>query len=133
MVREFATHQCGSDSIPGPSIMWVEFVVGLILSLLRGFFSGFSRFPPPSPQTPTLLCQLQDCSKVDLSRFITSLLNVPDLKLKKKVGEKRSQRIREKRRTEYNEKNKEVKGSLSGGEKEWANESTAKRVLVHVK
>ena len=29
---------------PGPGAMWVEFV--LVLALLRGFFSGFSGFPP---------------------------------------------------------------------------------------
>ena len=49
MVRALASHQCGQGSIPGPST-----ISGLSLcwfsSVLRGFFSGFSGFPP-SPKT----------------------------------------------------------------------------------
>ena len=49
VVRALASHQCGPGSIPGP-----DAVSGLSLcwfsSLLRGFFSGFSGFPP-SPKT----------------------------------------------------------------------------------
>lgn len=42
-------------------------------------------------------------------------------KLKKKMEETRSERIRERRRIEYNEKNKEVKRSLRADKREWAN------------
>ena len=49
VVRALASHQCGPGSIPGP-----DAISGLSLcwfsSLLRGFFSGFSGFPP-SPKT----------------------------------------------------------------------------------
>jgi len=41
VVRALASHQCGPGSIPGPRV-----ICGLISSLLRGFFSGFSGFPP---------------------------------------------------------------------------------------
>ncbi|KAL9979214.1 hypothetical protein ACROYT_G016844 [Oculina patagonica] len=42
-------------------------------------------------------------------------------KLKKKMEEIRSERIRERRRIEYNEKNKEVKRSLRADKRKWAN------------
>ena len=62
--RALASHQCGPGSIPGP-----DAISGLSLclfsSLLRGFLSGFSGFPP-SPKTNIQLipagCKL--CSKV---------------------------------------------------------------------
>ena len=44
MLRTLASHQCGTGSIPGPGV-----ICGLSLlfsSSLRGFFSGFSGFPP---------------------------------------------------------------------------------------
>ena len=44
VVRALASHQCGSGSNPGPSIVWVSLL--LVLVLARGFFSGFSGFPP---------------------------------------------------------------------------------------
>ena len=44
VVRALASHQCGLGSTPGPSVIWVEFVVGS-QSLLQGFFSGFSDSP----------------------------------------------------------------------------------------
>ena len=64
VVRALASHQCGPGSIAGP-----DAISGLSLcwfsSLLRGFFSGFSGFPP-SPKTDIQLipagCKL--CSKV---------------------------------------------------------------------
>ena len=64
MVRALASHQCGPGSIPGPGV-----ICGLSLcwfsTLLRGFFSGYSGFPP-SAKTDTQLiragCWL--CSKV---------------------------------------------------------------------
>ena len=47
MVRALASHQCGPGSNPGVDvIMWVEFVVGSLLSSER-FFSGHSGFPLP--------------------------------------------------------------------------------------
>ncbi|KAL9961073.1 hypothetical protein ACROYT_G029954 [Oculina patagonica] len=42
-------------------------------------------------------------------------------KLKKKIEETRSERIRDRRRIEYNDKNKEVKRSLRADKREWAN------------
>ena len=39
-----ASHQCVPGSIPGPDIMWVEFVVGSLPCSER-FFSGYSGFP----------------------------------------------------------------------------------------
>jgi len=64
VVRALASHQCGPGSIPGSGI-----ICGLSLcwfsTLLRGFFSGYSGFPP-SAKTDTQLiragCWL--CSKV---------------------------------------------------------------------
>ena len=44
VVRELASHQCGPGLIPGPGVMWVEFVVGSLLCSER-FFSGYSGFP----------------------------------------------------------------------------------------
>ena len=51
VVRALASHQCGPGSIPGPgdicrlSLCWFS-------TLLRGFFSGYSGFPP-SAKTDT--------------------------------------------------------------------------------
>ena len=42
VVRALASHQCGPGSTPSWCYMWVL----LVLPLLRGFFSGFSGFPP---------------------------------------------------------------------------------------
>ena len=53
VVRALASHQCGPGSIPGPgdicrlSLCWFS-------TLLRGFFSGYSGFPP-SAKTDTQL------------------------------------------------------------------------------
>ena len=33
VVRTLAFHPCGPGSIPGPGVMWVEFVVGFRLAL----------------------------------------------------------------------------------------------------
>ena len=41
--------------------------------------------------------------------------------MKKKLEETRSERIRERRKIEYNEKNEEVKRSLRADKREWAN------------
>jgi len=53
LVRALASHQCGPGSIPGPGV-----ICGLSFcwfsSLLRGFFSGCSGFPP-SAKTDTQL------------------------------------------------------------------------------
>ena len=64
VVRALASHQCGRGSIPGP-----DAISGLSLcwfsSLPRGFFSGFSGFPPSaktSIQPIPAGCKL--CSKV---------------------------------------------------------------------
>ena len=64
VVRALASHQCGRGLIPGP-----DTISGLSLcwfsSLLRGFFSGFSGFPPSaktSIQPIPAGCKL--CSKV---------------------------------------------------------------------
>ena len=47
-----AYHQCGPGSIPGPGVI-CGLSLWLVLSLLRGFFSGFSSFPPSSkPNIP---------------------------------------------------------------------------------
>ena len=52
----------------------------------------------------------------------TSWSNIDERrKLKKKMEETRSERIRERRRIEYNEKSKEVKRSLRADKREWAN------------
>ena len=64
VVRALASHHCGPGSIPRPGV-----ICGLSLcwfsTLLRGFFSGYSGFPP-SAKTDTQLiragCWL--CSKV---------------------------------------------------------------------
>ena len=52
VVRALASHQCGLGLIPGP-----DAISGLSLcwfsSLLRGFFSGFSGFPPLSKNQHT--------------------------------------------------------------------------------
>ena len=50
VVRVLASHQCAPGSIPGPGVMWVEFVVGS-RPCSKKFFSGYSGFP--SPQKPT--------------------------------------------------------------------------------
>jgi len=42
VVRELTSHQCGPSLILAQCHMWVEIVV----TLLQGFFSGFSGFPP---------------------------------------------------------------------------------------
>ena len=60
VVRALASHQCGPGSIPicGLSLCWFS-------TLLRGFFSGYSGFPP-SAKTDTQLIQAGCwlCSKV---------------------------------------------------------------------
>ena len=43
VVRALAFHQCVPGSIPGPGVMWVEFVGSLLCS--ERFFSGYSGFP----------------------------------------------------------------------------------------
>ena len=45
MVRALASHQCVPGSIPGPGVMWVEFVVGSLLCSER-FFPRVLRFSP---------------------------------------------------------------------------------------
>ena len=64
VVRALASHQCGLGSNPGPDVIRVLSLCWFS-SLLRGFFSGFSGFPP-SPKTNIQLipagCKL--CSKV---------------------------------------------------------------------
>ena len=64
VVIALASHQCGPGSIPGP-----DAISGLSLcwffSLLQGFFSGFSGFPPLAKTSMQLIpagCKL--CSKV---------------------------------------------------------------------
>ena len=61
MVRALASHQSGPGSIPGP-----DAISGLSLcwfsSLLRGYFSGFSGFPPSPKTSIPAGCKL--CSKV---------------------------------------------------------------------
>ena len=52
MLRVLATHQCGPGLIPGPGVMWVEFLVGSLLPL-RDFSPGTLVFP--FPQKPTFL------------------------------------------------------------------------------
>ena len=47
VVRALASHQCVPGSIPGPGVI-CELSLLLVLALLRGFFSGFSGFPPSS-------------------------------------------------------------------------------------
>ena len=47
MVRALASHQCVQGSIPGPGVICGLSLL-LVLALLRGFFSGFSGFPPSS-------------------------------------------------------------------------------------
>ena len=67
LARALASHRCVPGSIPGP-----DAISGLSLcwfsSLLRGFFSGFSGFPP-SPKTNTQLipagCKLSPRSHMD--------------------------------------------------------------------
>ena len=51
VVRALASHQCGPGSIPGPGVMWVEFVVGS-RPCSEGFSPGSPVFLPP--QKPTL-------------------------------------------------------------------------------
>ena len=64
MVRALASHQCGPGSIPGPGVI-CRLSLCWFSTLLRGFFSGCSGFPP-SAKTDTQLiragCWL--CSKV---------------------------------------------------------------------
>ena len=64
VVRALASHQCGPGSIPGP-----DAISGLSLcwfsTLLRGFFSGFSDFPPPAKTSIQLIpVGWKLCSKV---------------------------------------------------------------------
>ena len=47
VVRALASHQCGPGLIPGPGVICGLSLL-LVLALLRGFFSGFSGFPPSS-------------------------------------------------------------------------------------
>ena len=51
----------------------------------------------------------------------TSWRKIDERRKLKKIEETRSERIRERRRIEYNEKNKEVKRSLRADKREWAN------------
>ena len=44
VARALASNQCVPGSIPGPDVMWVEFVVGC-LPCPKRFFSGYSAFP----------------------------------------------------------------------------------------
>ena len=45
VVRALAFHQCVPGLIPGPGVI-CELSLLLVLALQRGFFSGFSGFPP---------------------------------------------------------------------------------------
>ena len=45
VVRALASHQCVPGSIPGPGVICGLSLL-LVLTLLRGIFSGFSGFPP---------------------------------------------------------------------------------------
>ena len=47
VVGALVSHQCVLSSIPGPGIMWVEFVVGS-LPCSKSFFSRYSGFSPSS-------------------------------------------------------------------------------------
>ena len=47
VVRALASHQCGPGSIPGPGVV-CRLSLLLVLTLLRGFFSGFSGFSSPT-------------------------------------------------------------------------------------
>jgi len=65
VVRALTCHQCVPGSIPKPSVMWVEFVVG---SLPRS-----KRFSPvfPSPQKPTF--PNSNSMQIIVKHFIMSL------------------------------------------------------------
>ena len=65
VVRVLASHQCGPGSIPGHSVMWVEFVVGS----LRGF-----QFFPSSKKTNTAKFQFNpECTDTCLNKFVSVL------------------------------------------------------------
>ena len=77
VVIALASHQCGPGSIPEP-----DAISGLSLcwfsSLLQGFFSGFSSFPPSAKTTMKLIpsgCKL--CSKVTHGPYSGCQLGAP--------------------------------------------------------
>ena len=71
VVRSLASHQCVPGSIPGHSVMRVEFVVGSRPCSVR-IFSGYSGFPP---STKTNISKLQfDLETVDEQPLVSKPL-----------------------------------------------------------
>ena len=63
VVRALTSHQCGPGLIPGPGVICGLSLL-LVLALLRGFFSGFSGFPPST--------------KINTSKFLFDLETVDE-------------------------------------------------------
>ena len=83
VVRALACHQCVPGSIPGPGVMWVEFVVGSLPCSER-FFSGFFGFPLSSKTNISKFqFDLDYCQVLyhePLARVIAQALPVFDIK-----------------------------------------------------
>ena len=67
VVRALASHQCGPGSNPGPGVICGLSLL-LVLALLRGFFSGFSGFPP---STKTNISKFQSDREFEGHRFVS--------------------------------------------------------------
>ena len=63
VMRALASHQCVPGSIPRPGVICGLSLL-LVLTLLRGFFSGFSGFPPST--------------KINISKFQFNLETVDE-------------------------------------------------------
>ena len=76
VVRALASHHCGTGSIPGPDVTCGLSLL-LFSSLLQGFFSGFSGFPP---STKTNTPNSNSIWKINEGhRFVSLLLVSPSL------------------------------------------------------
>ena len=71
VVRALASQKCGPGPIPGPGVMWGEFVVGSLL-VPRGFSPGTPVFP--SPRKPTFLNSNLICgARTHVNEFLRAL------------------------------------------------------------
>ena len=67
VVRALASHQCGPGSNPGPGVICGLSLL-LVLALLRGFFSGFSGFPP---STKIIISKFQFDREFEAHMFVS--------------------------------------------------------------
>ena len=83
VARALASNQCVPGSIPGPDVMWVEFVVGC-LPCPKRFFSGYSGFPLSSKTNISKFqFDLDYCQALyhkPLARLVAQALPVFDIK-----------------------------------------------------